>query len=240
MVCALGEDAEAATVRDAVSDHGIGNILPVRSGRTSLQVIDCEPNGEKVFVRYEAGVLADYEIDEAAAAVVARSDVLIIACYRQVVAFFNSALRVQSAGIRAVDFLDLTGFEDRLAPVELAFDRFDIGFAGLRTGDGDLIDGLEALAQRCGKLFIVTMGAQGSVALGGPDRVSVEAVAVVDVVDTTGAGDSFAAGFLGAFSESRDVASSLAAGAHQASLTVKRFGAFNAELRPWPRGEEPV
>ena len=80
----------------------------------------------------------------------------------------------------------------------------------------------------------------GSVALGGPDRVAVEAVAVNDVVDTTGAGDSFAAGFLGAFSRHRDVASSLVAGARQAALTVRRFGAFDAELKPWPGGKEPA
>jgi len=240
VVSALGDDAEAETVLDAVSDHRLGKVLPVRAGRTSLQVIDREPNGEKIFVRYEAGVLADYRIDQASAAAIAASDVVIIACYRQVMDFFNSALRVESSGIRAVDFLDLNGFSNRLAPVEQAFERFDIGFAGLERGDGDLIDGLEALARRHGKIFVVTLGAHGSVALGGPDRIGVEAVAVSDVVDTTGAGDSFAAGFLGAYSRHRDVASSLAAGARQAALTVKRFGAFDAELKPWLYGREPV
>jgi fructoselysine 6-kinase len=240
VVSALGTDAEAEAVLEAARDHKVGRLLPVRAGRTSLQVIDRKPNGEKIFVRYEAGVLADYRIDEAAADAIAASDVVIFACYRQVMGFFTSALHVGSPGIRAVDFLDLGGFQDRLAPVEETFDRFDVGFAGLDRDDRDLIDGLESLARRHGKLFVVTLGAHGSVAVGGSERVSVEAVAVNDVVDTTGAGDSFAAGFLAAFSRHRDVASSLAAGARQAAVTVKRFGAFDAEIKPWPHGKEPA
>jgi sugar/nucleoside kinase (ribokinase family) len=240
VVSALGTDAEAETVLEAVTDQNLVRCLPVRAGRTSLQVIDREANGEKIFVRYEAGVLTDYRIDKPAAAAIAASDVVIYACYRQVMAFFTSALHVDSPGIRAVDFLDLSGFPDRLAPVEQTFDQFDVGFAGLDRADGGIIDGLESLARRHGKLFVVTLGAHGSEALGGPDRMAVEAVAVNDVVDTTGAGDSFAAGFLGAFSRHRDVAFSLVAGARQAALTVRRFGAFDAELKPWSDGKEPA
>lgn len=240
VVSALGDDAEAEIVMESAREQQLDHNLPVRAGRTSLQVIDCRSDGERIFVRYEAGVLADYQVDGEAADVIRKSDVLIVACYLQVMDLFVSAIDIPSDGLRAVDFLDLSGFEDRLTPVEKFADRFDIGFAGLEVSDGDLIDRLEDLARRRGKLFIVTLGSQGSVALGSAERVTAQSVTVDNVIDTTGAGDSFAAGFLAAFSQRGDVAASLDAGARQAALTVQQFGAFDAELKPWPEGREPA
>jgi sugar/nucleoside kinase (ribokinase family) len=46
------------------------------------------------------------------------------------------------------------------------------------------------------------------------------------VVDTTGAGDTFAAAFLSEYVRSKNVARSLNRGAEEAAATVQRVGAF--------------
>ncbi|HVQ30868.1 MAG TPA: PfkB family carbohydrate kinase, partial [Vicinamibacteria bacterium] len=107
-------------------------------------------------------------------------------------------------------------------------DRFLIGFFGLRATDEALIVALEALARRQRQLFVVTLGEDGSLALGGEGRLACPAVEVGQVVDTTGAGDTFAAGFLREYWASRDPARSLARGAEEAAGSVQRLGAF-----PW-------
>ena len=72
---------------------------------------------------------------------------------------------------------------------------------------------------------VVKLGARGSY-LQGPDGVTAYAEAVaVDVVDTTGAGDAFAAGFLLPWREGRPPAEALAAGNRVASHAVSRVGA---------------
>ena len=53
----------------------------------------------------------------------------------------------------------------------------------------------EALGRRCGTV-VVTLGADGSLVVGGDRVEAVPAAELTEVVDTTGAGDLFAAGFL--------------------------------------------
>src|SRR5205085_11245435 len=61
--------------------------------------------------------------------------------------------------------------------------------------------------------LVVTRGAIGALALRGGERADVPAEAVDEVVDTTGAGDLFAAGFLYGEATGRSVAQSLRLGA---------------------------
>jgi len=74
-------------------------------------------------------------------------------------------------------------------------------------------------------LLVVTMGAEGAVAIKDGVRSSVAAEPVARVVDTTGAGDLFAAGFLAGHSEGRSVQDSLRMGAIAAAEVISHYGA---------------
>src|SRR6188508_380263 len=125
--------------------------------------------------------------------------------YAQTEGFFDSVMQSPSPGLRAVDFGDLSGVTGGVGIVERYRDGFHLGFFGLSASESGVIDALEALARRHRLLLVVTLGADGSLALGGDPRLARPAVVVARVVDTTGAGDTFAAGFLREYSTSRDV-----------------------------------
>ena len=72
----------------------------------------------------------------------------------------------------------------------------------------------------------VTLGADGSLAPGGSGKVARAALPVTRGVDTTGAGDSFAAGFLTEYCASRDLARSLERARVEAARTIQHIGAF--------------
>ena len=108
-----------------------------------------------------------------------------------------------SPGLRAVDFGDLSGVTGAAGIVERYREGFHLGFFGLSSGDGALSDELERLARRHRRLLILTLGADGSLALGGERRIRCPALEVARVVDTTGAGDTFAADFLREYSARR-------------------------------------
>ena len=228
VVTALGTDREAHVVRRAIAGLGLEACIADLEGATSIQYIDRHPWGEKIFVRYEQGVLGHYRLGGREREVVARSDVLMAVVYAQIEGFFDSVMESPSPGLRAVDFGDLSGLTSGMGIVERYREGFHIGFFGLGASDGALIDALETRARRQGQIFVVTLGGEGSLALGGDRRLSCPAVEVARVVDTTGAGDTFAAGFLREYCASGDTARSLARGAEEAALSVQRVGAF-----PW-------
>jgi len=228
VVTALGTDPEADLVRRAIAELGLEACIADREGATSIQYIDRHPSGEKIFVRYEQGVLGPYRVGAREREVIARSDVLMAVVYAQVEGFFDSVMQSPSPGLRAVDFGDLSGVTGGVGIVERYREGFHLGFFGLSASDGDLVDALETRARRQGQLFVVTLGPDGSLALGGERRLPCPAAPVASVVDTTGAGDTFAAGFLGEYCISRDVPRSLARAAAEAATCVQRLGAF-----PW-------
>jgi sugar/nucleoside kinase (ribokinase family) len=73
--------------------------------------------------------------------------------------------------------------------------------------------------------LVVTRGEQGAIALQGGRRHAVPAEPVARVIDTTGAGDLFAAGYLAGHLAGRDPAHSLRMGAIAAAEIISHFGA---------------
>jgi sugar/nucleoside kinase (ribokinase family) len=71
---------------------------------------------------------------------------------------------------------------------------------------------------------VVKQGAQGAL-LASSSGVHTTDALPADVVDTTGAGDAFCAGFLAAWTTSPDPETALAAGARAAARLVTRLGA---------------
>ena len=99
------------------------------------------------------------------------------------------------------------------------------------TGCGELGECLEALAPKV-ETLIVTRGAEGAIAVADGERVSIPASPVGKVIDTTGAGDLFAAGFIAGRCRGRDLRGSLEAGSLAAAEVISHFGARpEADLR---------
>lgn len=92
------------------------------------------------------------------------------------------------------------------------------------TGARDLGEALAMLAAKVPTL-VITRGAKGALALEDGVRVEVPAAPVAQVVDTTGAGDLFAAGFLTARCRGHGLRHCLQTGATAAAEIISHFGA---------------
>jgi len=96
--------------------------------------------------------------------------------------------------------------------------------AMLLAAAGDL-DGALAKLSPLVSTLVVTRGAAGALAIERGNRVEIPAAPVEKVVDTTGAGDLFAAGFLAARCRARPLDRCLQAGAQAAAEVISHFGA---------------
>jgi sugar/nucleoside kinase (ribokinase family) len=92
------------------------------------------------------------------------------------------------------------------------------------TGSADLEHALEELSAKVASL-IVTRGAAGAIGIENGERVEIDAAPVGQVVDTTGAGDLFAAGFLAARCRGHGLERCLESGALAAAEVISHFGA---------------
>ncbi|MCJ7420481.1 adenosine kinase [Sphingomicrobium astaxanthinifaciens] len=96
--------------------------------------------------------------------------------------------------------------------------------ARLLTGHEDVLAAEAALAAKV-RTLVVTHGAAGASATVGGTRTKVPAAPVAEVVDTTGAGDLFAAGFLAAYVKDRPIERCLETGAVAAAEVIGHYGA---------------
>ena len=83
---------------------------------------------------------------------------------------------------------------------------------------------LEKLAQ-LSPVVVVKRGGDGLIAIAHGSQITEVAALTSEVIDTTGAGDAFAAGFISSWFESRDLESALTAGAQTAAVAISRIGA---------------
>jgi sugar/nucleoside kinase (ribokinase family) len=92
------------------------------------------------------------------------------------------------------------------------------------TGEDDFDAGIAALSAKV-PVVVATRGGQGAVAVSGGERAEVPAEHIERIVDTTGAGDLFAAGFLFGHVRGRPLAECLRLGAVCACEVISHFGA---------------
>jgi len=90
-------------------------------------------------------------------------------------------------------------------------------------------DAVEAVRGRC-EILCATKGAEGSLIVTADETIEIPAVPVVDVVDTTGAGDQYAAGVLYGLANGMSLYDSGMLGSKAAAEVISHMGA--RPLRP--------
>ena len=94
----------------------------------------------------------------------------------------------------------------------------------LYLGNSTDLEEAEESLKKFTPLVVIKLGSRGAMAMHKDESVRVAAV-TTNVVDTTGAGDSFAAGFIPKWLETRDLEAALTAGTTLAAKCVATVGA---------------
>lgn len=221
---AVGKDADGMRTRQALEGNGVlTGHLKMIEGETAYTNVEIDDKGDRFFAFEEFGVCSTYVPDERDMTVLLGMDHVHIGWIRD-----DGLLRqrLSAAGVSVSQDISVQN------------DPSHLGVAGLSIAFGSAGDDparatamMDDLLSRGAALAVVTCGAAGSAASDG--RATARAgIAPVEVVDTTGAGDSFIAGFLGTWRAGASLQQALEAGRDRAALTCGHLGGFPQEPQP--------
>tara|TARA_Y100001970_G_C14230649_1_gene858428 strand:- start:2327 stop:3253 length:927 start_codon:yes stop_codon:yes gene_type:complete len=112
---------------------------------------------------------------------------------------------------------------------DLVKNKLDIVFANeqeiLSLIDSKNFDEVISFGKQLEKLLIITRGEKGSVAIQKNEVVNCESKKNLKIVDLTGAGDLFAAGFLHGYVNNKSIKESLEKGTEMSSKIIQKIGA---------------
>ena len=236
---AVGADAAGrerlAELRTAGVRCAVRTVSDIPTG--SIVVLSCGAERSMLFDRGANGRLQPSDVD-AALSGGGRGDHLHLSGYtlfdpasapaglRALVAAraLGMTTSVDAASAAPLTLLGPDRFLDWVRGADVLFANLDEAgvLAGLRAGPVELATALLPYSS----IVIVKRGAQGAVWAGrdGARPVTVAALPVATVIDPTGAGDAFAAGFLARWRENATPTDALAEAARQAAKAITKIG----------------
>lgn len=146
-------------------------------------------------------------------------------------AFYKAAAAAHEAGRMVSLTLSDAFCVERYRPEfrHLVETEVDILFANedeiLALYEVDSFEDALAAVREVARIAAITRSAEGSVVISGPDTFVISADPVARVVDTTGAGDQYAAGFLAGFTQGKDLVTCGKLGSLAAAEVISHMGA---------------
>ncbi len=238
----LGDDAFGRQLAEHLEDHGVGLELAVRtSDPTTLAVVSIADDGKASYAFHtHATTNCNWRPEEFPAIPADRwlhfgsIGTVMEPSFEPLYAFLSTIPNPKSfdLNVRPTVIPDRGEYRTKIDALLSLVGRTD-GFA--KASDEDLEwltdDGVDPLVtasewtRRYGLgFFIVTLGAEGAVAVGPDGELARAPGRRVDVVDTVGAGDTFTAGFLARYDGS-NTQEALEYGVGAAALVCTRAGA---------------
>lgn len=216
---AVGSDEWGTKIIDYLkANHiNISHLFQLDGNTATNQIINDE-KGERYGIEgaWQNGVYGDFKIPEKSWKTMLSADLWVTHC--NCPDYLEALKRKTNKQKMSVDFLHLESRE----LLEKSLPIIDIAFIG---GTPDMIDYLVKLSEISDKLIVLTLGAEGSIAFKKGKQYIQSALPLDSVVDTTGCGDAFQAGFAAEYFISGNITVALQKGAEAGRLTAMHYGA---------------
>jgi len=227
----IGDDQYGQFFADELKGLGVNTQLVVSPNKaTGVATTFISPDGQRTFATF-LGASSTLSVEDIKPEMLDGYDILYVEGYLvQNYALMDHVMKIAKEKKMTI-CLDLASYnvvEQARDFFEYLLDTFvDIVFANEEesfaiTGR-EPAPALNMLAEKC-KVAVVKLGAKGSSAKSGDEVARVAAVPVEKVVDTTGAGDFFAAGFLSTYIQGGSLTESLAKGGELSAKVIQMVG----------------
>jgi fructoselysine 6-kinase len=216
----LGNDPLGDLILQALKSEGIDisrcRVVDGPNAYCEISIVD----GDRVFGEYKAGVREQLEINADDLSFIQTHDLTHTSIYSSIEAYLP--VLKESSPLLSFDFSqewDKSYLKEILPFVDIAI---------LSYSDPDrevVLDLIHWLYSQGPRLVLITLGQHGAYAYDGSEIKHQDPVET-EVLDSLGAGDAFAAQFMGAYFEGKSMDVALGEAAQSAAETCKYFGAF--------------
>jgi len=233
LVARVGNDPVGFALISDLDKYGVEHMNLMHSGRpTGVVVILVDSNGERTMFP-DNGANADLEVSDLPP--LADVDGVYVSGYalldfRSREAVLSMITKIKAAG-KPIYFdptttgaMKIVSRDEVLSWVKLMDGILLNSEEALYLGDAKDVETAEKNLTAYTPLVVIKLGSRGAMAVYKDTIAKVSAV-TTNVVDTTGAGDSFAAGFIPKWLETNDLQASLSAGTALAAKCVATVGA---------------
>lgn len=218
---AIGDDEYGKSILDAIADYRIKtDYLYVREGTTANHKICLDKNNDRYFPEnaWTGGLLDEYRLSKNDMDFIKSADAVHVT-HDSPVLFQALQCRREADFVLAVDFNEDRFWDEWQEYV----DDIDVFFI---SGSDDILPLLREWSERFHTVLVATLAARGSVAYHNGTEYRCEAEKVDFVMDTTGAGDSYQAGFVAEYIKSGDILAAMKNGSKMAAENISHMGGF--------------
>ncbi|GGY51663.1 adenosine kinase [Parvularcula lutaonensis] len=234
----VADDELGTTYRESMRSVGVKFDTPARKGDTPTGrcLIAVTPDAERSMQTF-LGVAGDIRIEDLQPGDVEEAQVFFIEGYHfeteaSRATCVEAANRAKDSGrFTAITLADSGMVQRHLEPLrQFISEKIDIVFANKDeaielTGKSDPLEAAQAMRE-LSKWGVVTMSGDGSYVFGPEGEIEkVDAIAPEQLVDTTGAGDAYAAGWLYGFTKCMPLKECGRLGSLAASEVISHYGA---------------
>lgn len=218
---AVGPDEAGQRIQALLKKEAVDcSHMRIMEGATACNVIVNDENGERFGVdgAWQNGVYGQFRLSDTDWDYLQAFDAW--STHANCPDYLN-ALQYKKNQWMCVDFLHLKDYE----LLEKSLDKIQTAFFG---GTPDMEDELARVSRKTSGLVVLTLGAMGSVAFQGSQIFRQKALPLEKVIDTTGCGDAFQAGFTASYLKYRDIQKALRDGSEQGRIAASFYGGV-----PW-------
>lgn len=223
----VSQDRYGELVYNSLKSEGVDLALCRRSPGPSPKALVGHRGNDRYFIGSMPGVRADYELLGSDYALMSQVDIVHTSVYSELDG--KIARMAEASKVLSYDF------SNKWLDHHLEYAPFvNIAFLSAPGRDQSAcVELMQRWAVAGASLIVMTRGEDGAMALQ-DGKIYLQGIISADVVDTLGAGDGFIAGFLASYGISRDVATSLAAGAQSAAQACQLMGGYGYGAdHPW-------
>ncbi len=232
LLSVIGKDQEGKQLKNLLRSLNIDiSHLQKVNGKTAKQNIALKENGERKFVGYNAGVLSKWSLNKSDSKFILEHNAVFVPLSDGLEDIVHAIANLEGNITKIIDFsqdYEFADFDKEENVIKKYCKYFDINFIGATEKQIPLITRLSK--QYPEKVFVLTLAEKGSIGFLKGEKFLQPAKTVEKIIDTTGCGDAFQAGFVANYLKTKDISSALQHATNQATKVLQHIGSTTYKL----------